>query len=161
MATIWYRTDPLTARFAAAINDLKAQLGAGTSFHLDAYEQPVGSPNATDLPSALVLLNEIRAVHEVHKGDLLAHKFKGPALQTSKVIDLPTAIAASNAIKADFNLHISVAAIHYNVDQANAVGVADASDLPTLLILVNALKTSLNAHMAGAPPARSIRVLDP
>jgi hypothetical protein len=57
MATIWYRTDPLTPRVAAAINDLKAQLGAGSSFHLDAYEQPVGSPNATDLQSALVLMN--------------------------------------------------------------------------------------------------------
>jgi hypothetical protein len=97
-------------------------------------------------------------VFEVHKGDLLAHKAKGQTLQTAKPIDLPTAIATVNAVKASFNAHI--AANHHNVDQANAVTDADATDLPSLLALVNVLKTNLNAHMASAPPARSIRVLD-
>jgi hypothetical protein len=163
MATVWYRDHALVAPVADALNALKAQLGAGPAFHLDAYERPVLAPDASaaDFLSVSRLLNEVRAVHEDHKTDLLAHKFKGPPIQTLRVTDLPRAIATANALKADINLHISVAAIHYNVDTANAVGAPDATDLASVVVLANALKAGLNAHMRSAPPAPSIRVLDP
>jgi hypothetical protein len=162
MAVIWYRTDSRLQQIADALNDLKKQLGGpGTNFHLDAYESPVASPAATDLPSVLSLVNETRAVFEAHKADALAHKAKGSPGNSSRAIDLPTAITLANTLKAGFNTHIGAAAAHYTVDQANAVVANDATDLASLVALANALKGALNAHLASAPAAKSIRVLDP
>jgi len=169
MAKQWYHSHPLYQLAADAHNDLKKQLGAGSSFHLDAYESPVASANATNLATAVTLVNEIRAVHNFMMSDTLAHKVADVTDPTVQALANPNAgdgglaqaIALANDIKAKYNVHIASTTYHYTADATNAVAAANASDLATLQTLVNAIKTAINAHMASAPTSKSIRVLDP
>jgi hypothetical protein len=160
MATVLRNTSVEIGIIAAAHNDLKAQVGAGASYHLDAYESPIASTNATDLPSALTLVNEIVAVFTAHSSDLLAHKVAGTALaSTAKATDLASAIARANDVKAKHNTDRASATIHYNADATDVTSSADATDLASLLTLANELKSDINAHMASAPAAKSLRVV--
>lgn len=166
MATVWYQTWGQAPLVANAHNDLKKQIGAGAFFHLDAYENPVASANATNLATAVTLVNEIRAVYEFHRGDTLALKAAdGVAIAQAAANPnagdggLAQAILLANDIKAKYNVHIASAVFHYNADAANAVATANATVLADLLTLLNAIKAAFNLHMASAPTSKSIRVL--
>lgn len=169
MATVWYDVDPLRPLAANAHNDLKKQIGPGAFFHLDAYENPVASANATDLPSSVKLVNEIRAVFNFMMTDTLAHKVVdvtdptvlAAANPASGDGGLAAAIALANDIKAKYNVHIASVTYHYNADATNAIAAANATVLADLQTLLNATKTAINAHMASAPTSKSIRVLAP
>lgn len=173
MATQVRRVEPHDAAWAALINALKAQLGAGSSFHLDASEITVSAANATDLASSLVLVNQLKHVyngpkgsapypgHRLDTGSGLAHKVADTtnSISSADATDLASAITLANELKAEFNAHIASTTFHYTADATNTVATANASDQTTLNALVNQLKTSLNAHMASAPSAPSVRLI--
>jgi hypothetical protein len=160
MATRWQRTLPQLDKVAAAINDLKAQIGAGSSFHLDACETTVGAANASDLATSLVLANQIMDVYRFHLADTLAHKVVDPEPALTKATDLTTAQTLANAIKADYNTHRASTTYHYTADATNVIASADATDQSSLNTLLNEIKTDFNLHMASAPAAKSIRMVE-
>lgn len=174
MADVLRRTHPLAAVIRDTRNLLKKQIGAGAAFHLDASEVTITAANATDLPTALTLVNQLAAVfygvpgvgaaYPGHINDDLAHKaVDGTNTRSSAypAVDLATAITLANELKADYNAHIASAVFNYNADATNATAAANATDLPTLQTLLNELKGDLNAHMASAPAncAPSIRLV--
>ena len=159
MATVLRSTDPMAAVIADAHNDLKAQIGAGSHFHLDASEATVTAANATDLASSLTLVNNILGVYQFHMADTLAHKTTGVALASyAFATDLASAIARANDIQTKYNTHRASTTYHYNADATNVSSAAAASDQGTLNTLLNDLKTQLNAHMDG-PTAKSLRLV--
>jgi len=160
MATPIRNVDPIVGFLVDAVNGLKAQIGAGSSFHLDASEVTVTAANATDLASALVMVNQLRAVQVFHRADTLAHKIVDVATIAAPVAtDLATAITLANELKADYATHRAATTLHYNADSTNTVSASDATDLSSLVTLVNELKVDFNAHMASAPSAASLRKL--
>lgn len=152
--------DPIVTAF----NGLKAQVGAGASFHLDKGEYAAASASSTDLATSITRTRECVALFKTHFADTLAHKVVDPnaglaALTVGGVYDLPTAIAAANAIKAAYNLHRASTTFHYNADATNATTSADATDQASLNTLVNELVTDFTAHIASGPSAPSLRVV--
>jgi len=152
--------------FAAAVNVAVKRVGAGATFHFDPGEKSVASANATDLATALTLVNELRDVYEGtgaetwpgHRRDALVHTAADTTNATAapKAADLATAITLANELKADFNAHRSQAGVHPNNDGTNAVAAADATDLASLLTLLNEIKADLNAHLASAPSGTAL-----
>lgn len=160
MATVVRNTDPLCKAVCDAHNDLKAQVGAGAHYHLDASETTVTAADATDLASSLTLVNQILDVYQFHMADTLAHKVAGVALASyAHAADLATAITRANDVKAKFNTHRASTTYHYNAD-AGVVAAADATDQASLNTLLNEIKGDLNTHMADAPAAKSLRLVD-
>ena len=165
-------TNPLVPVLAAAHNDLKAQIGAGAAFHLDKSESTVGLPDASDLTSALALVNRCRQVYDGtgsaftaypgHRHDLLAHRVADVAngCVSPRAIDLATGCTAATEMKGKFDAHLTQAGVHYTNDTTNSVGaVPDATTLPSLITLATALKAALNAHLGSGPLAASLRVI--
>lgn len=184
MALRLRKTLPLVTDMATALNDLKtytvnsvrtlkadiagvAAVGTSTpapGFHNDQYERPVGSANASDLPTALALVNDLAATYSAHIADGLAHPTPDA---TNKLVaampatDLASAQTLANDIKAKYNLHRAIASTTHpgGADSTNTVTSPDASNLATLQTLVNEMKTDLNAHMASGPTAKSVRAV--
>lgn len=143
---------------AAAINDLKAQIGAGAAFHLDKSEITVTAAVASDLPTSLVLVNQMLGFYKFHMADTLAHKVAGlPLASYVPATDLASAIARANDIKAKYNVHAVSTTYHYTADVV--IATADATVLADLQTLLNAERTALIAHAASGPAAKSIRVV--
>lgn len=159
MATQVRNTDPLCKIVCDAHNDLKAQVGAGASFHLDASEVTVSAADASDLATALVLVNQLLDVYKFHMADTLAHKVAGVALASyAYATDLATAQTRANDIKAKFNTHRASTTYHYNAD-GGSVAAADATDLASLQTLLNEIKSDFNTHAASAPASKSLRLV--
>ena len=162
MATVLRNIHPLAPVMATAINSLKAQIGAGANFHLDAGEEAISSPTATDLPTSLALVNNLIGVMTFHFADLLAHKAADatslPAVGAA--VDLASAQTAINLCRTSWGTHIASTAKHYNADATNTiVGTPAATDLPSLQTLANAFATVFAAHIASAPAGKSIRLV--
>jgi hypothetical protein len=161
MATKVRNTHPICSTFCTSHNALKAQIGAGSSFHLDQSESTISAANASDLDTSLTLCNQLIAVIRFHFADTLAHKTTDatslPSLGAG--ISLATAITAANLMKASYNTHRASTTYHYNADATNVVAAADATDQTSLNTLLNELKTDLNAHMASGPAAASLRLV--
>ncbi len=161
MATVLRNTHPAMAPMATAFNSLKAQIGAGSSFHLDASEQTISVANASDLATSLALVNQLLVVYRFHMVDTLAHKVVGVDLASyAEATDLASAIARANDIKAKYNVHRASTTYHYSADATNVTAAADATDQTSLNTLLNELKVDLNAHMASAPAAASLRLVN-
>lgn len=113
--------------------------------------------DATDLPTALVLVNSLRTIvvaHLASTGFQGAHAVaSGEAIAAPVATDLATAETLANELKADYNTHLTESGVHLNNDSTNAVSSADATDLGTLLTLVNEIKADSNAHVAAAMSA--------
>lgn len=161
MATLVRNTDPVLACVCTAHNQLKAQIGAGSSFHLDASEVAVSAANASSLATSLALAKQLRTVYLFHLADTLAHKVVDTPPALSEPTDLATAITFANALKADYNTHRASTTYHHNADSTNAVSSSDASDQASLNTLLNEIKTDLAAHIASAPSAPSLRLVSP
>lgn len=161
MATQIRNTAPELAALCAAHNDLKAQIGAGTFFHLDASEVKVTAADAADLSTSLTLVNQLLDVYKFHMADTLAHKAEGIALASyADATDLATAISRANDIKAKYVAHIASTTYHYTADATvTPIAAADATDQTSLNTLLNELKLDLNAHMASAPAGKSLRLV--
>lgn len=167
MTTVkWRNTHPTLQQAADAINSLKAQIGAGSSFHLAASVDNVTAANASDLATLITLTNNLIVVYRAHledtsyvEGGALSHKVPDPAPALVIASDLATCITALNAIKSDYNTHRASTTYHYNADATNVTTSADATDLSSAQTLANEIKTDLNAHIASAPTGTSIRMV--
>lgn len=161
----------------AAHNNTRRSAGVVASFfHADVTSDTAGHPaalsvtpatisaaNASDLPTALVLVNQMRRRWLQHRDDDLAHKVADglPALTAPEATDLATAQTLANELKADYTAHIGSTTYHYTADATNTVAAANASDLATLQTLLNELKGDFNAHIASAPAGQSVKLVDP
>lgn len=161
MATVIRMMDPTVSVWASAHNALKAQIGAGSHFHLDASEVTATAANATDLATSLALCNNIIGVLTFHFADTLALKAADttalPALGAA--VDLASAVTAANLCKASYNTHCGLTTKHYNADATNTTSSTNASDQSTLNTLLNEMKSDINAHLADAPAAASVRAI--
>ena len=70
----------------------------------------------------------------------------------AEAVNLSTAIATANSVKAKFNLHVVEPTVHGVDDQADAIEIVDARDLTSLVILLNALKLKHGLHIDKADP---------
>ena len=141
-------------------------------FHLDAFDQTITAANATDLPTSITLLMQLKTVYEGrlqstamvgHRTDAGVHLVADTTntISAADCVDLATSITLANALKVAFNAHLTQAGVHYINDATNTVVAANASDLGTTQTLATALKTALNAHMADAPTGGSMpRIVD-
>jgi hypothetical protein len=162
MATVIRDVDPIVRTMATVINGIRAQIGAGSSYHLDASEQTVTAADCTDLPTALVLCVQMIGVLRFHFADTLALKVADATSLplVSDPIDLASAITAANLMRTSWGTHIASTAKHYNADSTNTIsGTAAATDLASLITLLNAHKAVINTHMASAPAGHSLRVV--
>ncbi len=163
MATVLRNTDPLAGVIAAAHNDIKAQLGPSSSYHLDKSERTVTADDATDLASLLELANACAAVYAFHLADTLAHIAADDenVVTSPKATDLASAITLGADLKTQYNNHRADTEFHYNADSTNVVtessSISSEEDAETLL---NDIKAQLNAHMSSGPAAASIRLVD-
>jgi len=109
--------------------------------------------NATDLPTALVLVNSLRALivaHLASEGIEGAHRAaSAETIAEPAATDQTSAEDLANELKADYNTHLTEAGVHVNNDSTNDVTSADATDLASLLTLVNEIKADYNAHVAS------------
>lgn len=167
---------PVAFALALAHNKLLAgTIVVGSNFHADITSTTSGdqfySPasaslqvtaaTATDLPSAITLANQIGAILQIHWADGIstnayaagAHKIPDTTNATAFITaaDLATSITKANAIKAQFNAHLTQAGVHFTNDGTNTIGTANATVLADLLTLLNATKTAVNAHIIAAP----------
>lgn len=107
------------------------------------------SPPAISLPTAIVLLNELRLDYAVHLLDTMQHQVQD-SLDVSTPpasSDLPTAITLANALRAAYGLHVANATVHWNVDVVHVISAPVATDLPSVQTLANALQSAFNAHI--------------
>jgi hypothetical protein len=118
-------------------------------------------PNASDLATSLVLVNDIfRVVNEHFKDDKAHNTALSAQLTTPVATDLATAITRANAIKAAYGTHRTAANVHFTNDATNTITAADASDQATLNTLLNELKPDVTAHIAGALAGQHIELID-
>ena len=129
----------------------------------------VSAPVAADLPTSLVLANNIQAVGLAMLKDAAStdayfcgsHKVPDTidAVVAPTAVDLPTAIALANAWKAQFNVHCVSTAYHYTAD--TVIATANATILSDLIVLLNAMQTKFNSHIAAAPAgAQMVKIIN-
>ncbi len=161
-----------------AQHNAKQEASVAAFFHADTsqttnasdYRNPtvtalaVTAANATDLPTSLTLVNQVKAVLNVHFQDPRAHNTAVTAVvATANATDLATANTLANALKTAYNTggHINASNVHFNNDATNTIAAAAATDQTTLDTLLNELKTDVTAHIASAPTGAMIYLVDP
>lgn len=166
--TVRKGTDAALYALASQLNALRADATLlGARFHADVtagattgdFTSPatsallVSAANATDLPTSLVLANQIKTIFNIQIADAVAHKTADTTnkIVAANAVDLTTAQTLANAIKTAFNAHLTQSNVHYTNDGTNTNATTAAVDLPTTQALLNALKGNINAHIVSAP----------
>jgi hypothetical protein len=166
------------AALVSEFNKLRAQAAvSATKFHSDvtskattgdhsapaAVAQLIDAPDATDLATSLVLVNQIKKYYNAHAADAVAHKAADAANAVSAVdaTNLATAQTLANEIKTDYTAHIASTTYHHSADATNTIAAANASDQGTLNTLLNEIKADFNAHIQSAPTGHSVVLVDP
>jgi hypothetical protein len=159
----------------ALVNELNRlrDLSVGANFHASASAlAPTGDPpvatvlsvtaaNASDLPTCITLVNQLKGVLNVHFQDSYAHNTAVTSVvATADATDLATVQTLANALKAAYNTggHLNQANVHFTTDGTNTIAAANASDLATSITLLNELKTDVNAHIAAALAGQHIEL---
>jgi len=166
--------DSMIFALVAAYN-ARQEASVGSEFHADVtqttdssdYKSPtvaaisVTAANATDSPTAITLVNEIKSDYDLHVADTYAHDTAvSPAITVADATDEATAITLANNVKSVYNTHLSASNVHFNNDATNDVTNANATDSATLVTLVNEIKGDFNAHIASAPVGNMIQLVD-
>jgi hypothetical protein len=118
--------------------------------------------DATDLPTALVLVNSLRTkivAHFPSVGPDGTHLVASVEVITAPVAtDLATANTLANDLKADFVDHLNEAGVHIEDDTTNTIAASDATDQGSLETLLDEMKVDYNAHILNTmatPPISS------
>ncbi len=113
----------------------------------------VSAPAATDLATALTLVNDLRAEHNAHLASSAVHITTDSVNVATMPVatDQTTLNDLANEIVADWNAHKSATAYHRRASALDDVDVPPASDLATSLVLVNALRAAMAAHFVEGP----------
>lgn len=171
--TVTLSADPLAPstmgagdQFNKLRNDVaRAMQDASTAFYHKVFPTAQSletNADASDLPTALVLVNSLKArtnVHYVSAGDLGAHITASGQLNVEPdADDLATAQTLANEIKASYNIHIAEGTIHITDDGTNDVTSANATDQASLETLLDEIKLDYNAHVAAATTMNSLPV---
>lgn len=137
------------ATLEALINTNVSVLATGT-VHNVPDNNLVTSPAASDLASAIVLLNSLKVKHTAHIASTTAHDLADATnvITADDAADLATSLTLANDVKVQSLAHNANATAHDAADTANDVSAANATDLPTLLVLCADLKSSFNGHLA-------------
>jgi hypothetical protein len=162
-AQSWTKATDASGMGIGAFNDVTTTFDSAESYEKNWYlphvvhEQAdtingVTAAAATDLPTAIVLVNQIKDKYKAHRsttGSIHIDPDVINSVNYNKATDQSTANVLANAIKAAFNAHLwNYPSVHHKWDSVNEVTGAGAYDLPSLLILANALKAAFNDHLA-------------
>lgn len=153
-------------RVAAVASNVHAAKAQSVSFDQDpptVSALQVTAANATDLPTSLVLGNQIIGFYIRHFADTVMHKVvDATALPADGAcVDLTTAIAAMTLLKATHATHIASTTQHYTADATNTLLTATPTDQTSLNTFVNAAKTAINAHTAAGLAGFGFALTDP
>jgi hypothetical protein len=107
-------------------NELKTKYEAhrlSTTAHVIADgTNVVTSPDATDLATAITLLNELQIVENSHFGDTAVHQVADTrTISSVSATDTATAMTLANELKVDYNAHIGDTTVHLAADVVNIV----------------------------------------
>jgi len=111
---------------------------------------------ATNLTSALVLANSVRAKLDGHVVNVGSHfpDDTADAVDLVDAVDLPGLLVLVNALRASYSSHAAkgggVGLVHDVADSVNVLSSPAAHDLASALVLVNELRVRLNAHGSQA-----------
>ena len=126
---------------------------ASTVYHAaaDAVNTLV-APAASDLASAILLLNDEKAKFNSHLSQSGVHQLNDTinAVSSANATNLQTAVALAHALKNSFDAHLLQKGAHGHDDTTDAVSAAAAVDLATSIALVNAEKAAFNAHLTAS-----------
>lgn len=175
--TVRKLTDLMAKHAAGALNAIRADIArvkAGLIFHADASAADA-SPVAADLPSVIVMANNLKAEINVHIANAIdattTDAAYGAGIHVAADATNPVSAAAAsdqgtadtllNAIKTAFNAHLTQAGVHITNDATNTCNTTNASDLGTSITLANALQTKINAHFAAAMQHQATKLVAP
>ena len=143
--------------------------GTGT-VHAAADDTNVVTPTALTADATwaqiAALADAIRTAYEAHRVVTPAVHANADGTNTVSASAVGNVQTVTNTLlneeKTDFNAHIVLAASHQIVNDAMAVGVANATTLATSRTLANALRESYNDHITSAdePSDSLLRLLD-
>lgn len=158
-----------------AAHNARQEAAVASFFHADITQRTSGgymartvasdtvtAANSTDLPTALVLVNQTKAVLQRHFADTQAHNTVTSAQITiADATDLTSANTLANDLKAKYTTggHVNTASIHFTNDGTNVVTNANATDLTTLNVLLIEMKGDVNAHIISAPLGSMIKLI--
>lgn len=141
-------------QFLQALREDVITAVTNSSLYHKAESRGVPFDDATDLASAIALVNGLRAAivdHLASTGIEGVHLVASAAAIAAPVAtDQATAITLANELKADYNTHRTESGVHFNNDSTNVVAAADATDLASLQTLVNEIKADYAAHSVSA-----------
>jgi hypothetical protein len=154
----------------SGLNQLR-DASVGTNIHADTtsctvpdVQNPVASAlqvtaaTATNTATAIVMLNEIKGVQNIHVMDPLAHKSAvSAAITVDDATNLATGITLGVAARAAHTTHLSESNVHYTADTVNvATYTATPTTEANLVTLANDLTVQTNAHITSALPGSHI-----
>jgi len=113
---------------------------------------------AVDLPSSIIVLNELLSAFNDHLVQYRVHLSNNPtnSVYVLTAIDLNLAITLANTLKTNFNAHRTAvvddsnAPAHVLNDTVNVVTAPNAVDEGTLVTLTNSLNLAYNSHLVQA-----------
>lgn len=132
-------------------NSLKISYNAHESsavFHLAPGVLPSTAPNASDLPTAITLLNDIRSNYNNHLVSLAQHDpaDDGNLVSSPIASDADSAAILANEILEKFNSHIGFGQHHINNDSINTVPVFVPNSPLTAALLSDLIAESFVSH---------------
>jgi len=114
------------------------------------------APPATDLPSLIVLLNDLKSVLNSHLRIDQVHLARATAdlVTAPDASDLPTSVDLANALIGSLPGHMLRPRVHVYLDTVNAVSLAPVppGDLPAAVSAANALALSYSGHLEEEYP---------
>jgi len=127
----------------------------GTGIHTAAdATNVITAPAATDQGTANALLNDIKAMYNLHRVMVGSNEHIGAdvtnIVTAANASDLATSLTLAADINAIFNAHLALNAAtgHYGADIANVLLVADPTDLDTVVAFANTAAAAYTAHIA-------------
>jgi hypothetical protein len=114
----------------------------------------VVAPDASNLPTLITLLNDIKSAFNAHIKEEQVH-FQNDdrsRILTANASDLTTSLALANAIQIAYLAHLSRILIHAYPDTVNDFAVTIITGQPAAIILANTVKANFNAHVLPSYP---------
>ncbi len=137
---------------SVASDQLISQSGFLTDFENDSFNVVTAS-NASSVPTAILLVNNIQAVYNKHLSQYRVHVQNDTADLSveNAATDQPSAILLANELRSKYEAHRIGTSIqgpyHINADTVNVISAPIATDPGTLINLVNDLSAKYTSHL--------------
>lgn len=150
----------IDARLTTEVHRDKTSLAGSDVLNPTSSVLQVTAANASDLPTCIVLANQMRSIMNVHFLDASAHKVADTVSALGPVAtDLASVIVLANSLKSVYNVHGVSTTYHVNAD--TTIATANASDLATSITLLNAEKTKFNSHISAGGTIQRLELVAP